>query len=192
VEIELTAGLTGQQGMLTPPWHLIPPLVFPGVRVSLIFNVDYSINLTRRTEFDNGLFRLPYLDLHEKAKDSSYLDSSTPEYRLVYMIMDVAHHRLFGPPRIIDECELKKHRKFLHLKFNNKGIDAVNVNNTINHKKVQSCISPYFKMKSTPCISHRYTSTIASKLFNYKETLQCLEIEQLRQNSPKCSCTSPF
>jgi hypothetical protein len=41
-------------------------------------------------------------DLHEKAKDSSYLDSSTPEYRLVYMIMDVAHHRLFGSPRIID------------------------------------------------------------------------------------------
>jgi hypothetical protein len=43
VEIGLTAGVTGQQGMLTPPWHLIPLLVFPGVRVSLIFTVDYSI-----------------------------------------------------------------------------------------------------------------------------------------------------
>jgi hypothetical protein len=60
------------------------------------------------------------------------------------MIMDVAHHRLFGP-RIIDESELKKPRKFLHLKFDNKGIDAVNVNNILNHKKVQSCIPPYFK-----------------------------------------------
>jgi hypothetical protein len=30
------AGVTGQQGMLTPPWHLIPPLVFPGVRMDLI------------------------------------------------------------------------------------------------------------------------------------------------------------
>jgi hypothetical protein len=49
-------------------------------------------------------------DLHGKVKDSSYLDSSTPEYRLVHMIMDVAHHRLLGPPRIIDECELKKPR----------------------------------------------------------------------------------
>jgi hypothetical protein len=27
VEIGLTAGVTGQQGMLTPPWHLIPPLI---------------------------------------------------------------------------------------------------------------------------------------------------------------------
>jgi hypothetical protein len=135
-------------------------------------------------------------DLHEKAKDSSYLDSSTPEYRLVYMIkliMDVAHHRRFGPARIIDECELKKPRKFLHLKFYNKGIDAVNINNILNHKNVQSCIPPYYKMKSTPCISYRYTSTIASKLFNYKQTLQCLDIKQLRQNPQKCSCSSsPF
>ena len=65
-----------------------------------------------RTKLYSVPLKLLY-DLHEKAKDSSYLDSSTPEYRLVYMIMDVAHHRLFDPPRIIDECELKKPCKFL-------------------------------------------------------------------------------
>jgi hypothetical protein len=58
--------------------------------------------------------------------------------------------------------------------------------------QVQSCIPHYFKLKSTPCISHRYTSTIASKLFDYKQTLQCLDIEQLRQNPPNCSYASPF
>jgi hypothetical protein len=68
------------------------------------------------------------------------------------MIMDVVHHRLFGTERIIDECELKKPSKFLHLKFDNKRIDAVNIN-ILNHKNVHSCIPPYFKMKSTPCIS---------------------------------------
>jgi hypothetical protein len=46
VEMGLTAGVNGQQGMLTPPWHLIPPLVFPGVRVSLIFTVGFSITWT--------------------------------------------------------------------------------------------------------------------------------------------------
>jgi hypothetical protein len=50
---------------------------------------------------------LKMYDLHEKARASSYLDSSISEYRLVYMIIDVAHHRLFGPPRIIDECNSK-------------------------------------------------------------------------------------
>ena len=48
-------------------------------------------------------------------------------------------------------------------------------------------------MKPTPCILNRYNSTIASKLFNNKQTLQCLDIKQLRQNPPKCSCSSsPF
>ena len=36
LEIRLTAGVTGQQGiMFTPPWHLIPPLVYSEVRVRL-------------------------------------------------------------------------------------------------------------------------------------------------------------
>jgi hypothetical protein len=71
-----TAGVTGQQRMLTPPRHLILPLVFTGVRVSLIFTVDYSTYLIRAliltadfsvylagfTDFDCGLFRSPNLD----------------------------------------------------------------------------------------------------------------------------------
>jgi hypothetical protein len=52
VRNRLTAGATGQQGMLTPPRHLIPPLAGPGVRVSpfiylicnsyLCFETNYS------------------------------------------------------------------------------------------------------------------------------------------------------
>jgi hypothetical protein len=33
MEIRLTLGVNGQQGMLTPPWHLIPPLIYSEVRV---------------------------------------------------------------------------------------------------------------------------------------------------------------
>lgn len=43
-----------------------------------------------------------------------------------------------------------------------------------NHKKVQSCISPYFKLKYTLCIPYNYTWTTASKFFNYKKPLECL------------------
>ena len=81
----------------------------------------------------------------------------------------------------------------LKLKFSNKGIDAVNLSNILRHKKVQSCIPEYFKSKSTPCISYKYTPTIASNLFNYKPTLQSLDIEHLLLNPPTCSCSSsPF
>lgn len=45
---------------------------------------------------------------------------------------------------------------------------------------------------TTPCISYNYTWTIASKLFNYKKTLECLDIEHLNGSPPTCSCSSPF
>jgi hypothetical protein len=31
LEMGLTAGVTGRQGMLAPPWHLIPPLIYSEV-----------------------------------------------------------------------------------------------------------------------------------------------------------------
>jgi hypothetical protein len=68
------------------------------------------------------------------------------------------------------------------------GIDAVNLSNI-----VQSCIPEFVKSKSTPCISYKYIPTIASKLFNYEQILQCLDIEHLLLNPPRCSCSSsPF
>jgi hypothetical protein len=36
LEIGFVAGVTGRHGMLTPPRHLIPPLVHPGACVSPI------------------------------------------------------------------------------------------------------------------------------------------------------------
>jgi hypothetical protein len=86
------------------------------------------------------------------------------------MIKDVAHHRLFKPPQINDNFP-EAYRQFFKLKFSNKGIDAVNLSNILRHKKAQSCILEYFKSKSTPCISYKYTPTTAYKLFNYKPAL---------------------
>jgi beta-lactamase superfamily II metal-dependent hydrolase len=43
-------------------------------------------------------------------------------------------------------------------------------------------------MTSTPCISYKYTCTFASILFNYKQALYCLDIEQVQRNSIKWSC----
>ena len=43
----LTAGVTGQQGMLTPPRHLIPPLVCPEVRDCPTLVFVFCLGLTR-------------------------------------------------------------------------------------------------------------------------------------------------
>jgi hypothetical protein len=45
-------------------------------------------------------------------------------------------------------------------------------------------------MKSTPWIWYSYTTTIAFKLFDYNQALQCQDIKQLRSNPQKCSWSS--
>jgi hypothetical protein len=40
-----TAGATGRQGMLTPPWHLIPPLMYSEVRVRPFSNLYFLLDL---------------------------------------------------------------------------------------------------------------------------------------------------
>jgi hypothetical protein len=43
----LTAGVTGRQGKFTPPRHLIPPLVYPEVRVCPILKFAFPTGLMR-------------------------------------------------------------------------------------------------------------------------------------------------
>jgi hypothetical protein len=59
-EMGLTAGAAGRQGMLTPPRHLISPLVFPGVRVSLAIIVGYSIYLIYTLTLTTYFLRLKW------------------------------------------------------------------------------------------------------------------------------------
>jgi hypothetical protein len=91
VEIGLTAGVTGQQGMLTPPWHLIPPLVFPRVRVSLIcFIVDYSITWTGHW-FCLRIFPLTWLSVLILTADNSVYLIWTHWFWLLIFTFDIAH-----------------------------------------------------------------------------------------------------
>jgi hypothetical protein len=61
VEIGLTADVTGQQGMLTPPWHLIPPLnIQRSVYAHSLICISYKTNeIDYWSSFHrNGLFLL--------------------------------------------------------------------------------------------------------------------------------------
>jgi hypothetical protein len=46
-EMGLTAGVAYQQLMLIPPRHLIPPLVYPEVRVCLFLGFVFPVGVTR-------------------------------------------------------------------------------------------------------------------------------------------------
>jgi hypothetical protein len=47
LELGLTAGVTGRQGMLTPPRHLIPSLVFPEVSVCSVLGFVFPTGFMR-------------------------------------------------------------------------------------------------------------------------------------------------
>ena len=50
-------------------------------------------------------------------------------------------------------------------------------------------IPPYFEYKESPCISYSYSSSVATKIFNYKTSLQQIEFQSLSQNPLPCSCS---
>ena len=105
----------------------------------------------------------------------------------VLNIWDVTKFRLYKPVQTVSPEETPT-RDFLKLDFRNKGTDAVNISNTLNHKKVTSIIPAYFKNQSPPIISYSYSSPIASKIFNYRNVLQGLNTENITRNPSACSC----
>ena len=140
------------------------------------------------------LFSLPvnYLkDLRDFGLDKGGVDPFSPKYRLSSIICDVGSFRLFKPVR--SEPLHDNNRKFLHIPFANKGIDAINISNILNRKEVVKEIPPYFKNQSVPIVSYSYTNSIGRKMFNYKEALQDINIEEYLKNPLTCDCShSPF
>ena len=51
----------------------------------------------------------------------------------------------------------------------------------------------YFKNKSPPCISYKYTKTISSSIFNHNKAVQEFSADAYREGSYTCECSSsPF
>ena len=59
----------------------------------------------------------------------------------------------------------------------------------LHHKYVTKSIPPYFKHQSAPKISYSYTRPIASKIFNYKQSLQDWRFTNHDVHNPSCSCS---
>ena len=111
-----------------------------------------------------------------------------PEYKLNSVILDIANCRMFKP--VNSDIPNESPRKFLNMKFANKGIDAINIGNILNHRDVVKNIPPYFKCQTTPKISYTYTNSIASKIFNYKQSLRDFKLNEHASQPPLCSCSS--
>ena len=115
-----------------------------------------------------------------------YLDYSSAEYRVIAIILDIANYRLFRPVRSDDPAEKPKH--FMKIKFLNKAVDAINLPALLRSTSVTDKIPVYFRDKEPPIVSYEYTSTVASKLFNFAPTLSNLNVSEYLSNSQTCQC----
>ena len=131
--------------------------------------------------------RTSLFKLHQHCLQQLFTNSSSPEYRLSSIILDISHNVLFKPVRT-NEYSQTDNRRFMKVKFSNKGIDAIKIGNILNHKLVRDKIPPYFKQQESPCISYKYNKSIASKLFNYKVSLKELDFDSVQ--NLRCSCSS--
>jgi hypothetical protein len=122
--------------------------------------------------------------------DKGCVDPFSPNYKLSSVICDVASFRLSKPVR--SEPLHDNNRKFLHIPFANKGIDAINISNILNRKEVVKEISPYFKNQSVPIVSYSYTNSIGCKIFNYKEALQEINIKETIRAVSICTFSKRF
>ena len=126
--------------------------------------------------------------LRDKCLNSTNFDQSSNEYKLNSIILDIANCRMFLSVK--SDFSNVSTDKFLKLKFANKGIDTLNIGNILNHKKVTKHIPAYFKCQATPKISYTYTNSVASRVFNYKQSIRDFKLNEHRNQLPPCSCSS--
>ena len=122
--------------------------------------------------------------LQELALESTNFDYSSAEYRVIAIILDIANFRLFRPVRSDVPAEKPKH--FMKIKFFNKAVDAINLPALLRSTSVTNKIPVYFRDKEPPIVSYEYTSTVASKLFNFAPALSNLNVSEYFSNPQTC------
>ena len=124
--------------------------------------------------------------LQELALESTNFYYSSAEYRATAIILDITNYRLFRPVRNYVPAEKPKH--FMKIKFLNKAVDAINLPALLRSTTVTDKIPHYFRDKEPPTVSYEYTSTLASKLFNFAPALSNLNVSEYLSNPQTCQC----
>ena len=76
----------------------------------------------------------------------------------------------------------------MKIKYLNKSVDAINLPALLRSTSVTDKIPVYFRNKEPPIVSYEYTSTVASKLFNFAPTLSNLNVSEYLSNPQTCQC----
>ena len=107
---------------------------------------------------------LKTLDLLKREK--SFPPRMTENQGIMDFLSDLINHRFVHK-------ENKPRGAFMKIFFENKGIEKVNIGSLLH--KVNDAIPKNFKLNSVPTVIFTRSSTIGSKKFNYKKTIEDLD-----------------
>jgi hypothetical protein len=100
-------------------------------------------------------------------------------------ISDLINHRFTSL-----DCKSKQ-KNILKIHFDNKGIEKVNIQSLLH--KVNDTIPSFLSNKSPPTVIYTRTSSIGSKIFNYKDVVLDLKPTEWCATNQSCDCSkSPF
>ena len=86
------------------------------------------------------------------------------------------------------DVSAEKPKHFMKIKFLNKAVDAINLPVLLRSTSDTDKILVYFRDKEPPIVSYEYTSTIASKIFNFAPALSNLNVSEYLSNPQTCQC----
>ena len=162
-------------------------------------NFIYILNESLRTSRINtmNLIRVLLCNL-KKANCRHLLDSineflSTKHDTFLNMqyftaALDILKSKIGKPPEV-PVVNKKRPSNYLRMTFNNKALDFINLQRILKDKEVVDAL-PVSLRCDLPTVVYQLTNTIRSKLFNYKEFVQSIDIDAFLadQSSLPCDC----
>ena len=85
--------------------------------------------------------------------------------------------------------EQNENRLYMVTKFINKGIEYLNLPKILHSKVLRDLIPSGCKFKEPPIVTYKYLKTIGQSIFNYRQTLSNITIEEILNPQP-CTCKS--
>ena len=165
----------------------------------LVDNFIYIINESLRTNLRNtmNLVRVLLTSLKKSScrvlfdRITDFLSTKHDSYRyfqFFYAALDIIKSKIGKPPSPrVSKKTAPTNR--CHISFNNKALDFININRILKDKEVINTLPSNLRSDS-PTIVYQLTDTIRSKLFNYKEFVQSIDVDAfLADNSIlPCDC----
>ena len=114
------------------------------------------------------------------------IEQNVPKH-IPLIIKDLASFRLGLHKINPNTTHENTHKSFLKIPFLNKGIEMIKISQILHSKPIRKSIPSCMLNQTPPIVSYSYTKTIASKIFNFKQTIEELDFEVGTKNL-SCSC----